>query len=59
MAESLTPNCPLCGHPPLFGPGDEPASCGNGDCPMISWSPSLGLGLYLAPGNVLSTWRRR
>ena len=41
---SQTPNCPLCGHPPLmvFGGGTQ-AFCGAGDCPVLTWDPSASL----------------
>lgn len=43
MAEILTPDCPMCGKPPLFGFGDSQAFCGNNDCTLILWDPSLSL----------------
>lgn len=43
MAEPLTPNCPLCGKPPLFAVGPTQAFCGNDDCTLILWDPSLSL----------------
>lgn len=44
MVEVLTPNCPLCGGPPLFVMGTDQAFCGNRDgCTLILWNPSLSL----------------
>ena len=43
MTEILTPNCPLCGRPPLFAFGNEQAFCGNDDCTLILWDPTLSL----------------
>lgn len=42
MADILTPNCPICGHPPMmvFGGGTQ-AFCGNDDCTMLNWTPTL------------------
>ena len=43
MAEILTPDCPLCGHPPMmvFGGGTQ-AFCGNDNgCPVLTWDPSV------------------
>jgi hypothetical protein len=44
MTEVLTPDCPLCGHPPvmMFGDGTQ-ALCGNDDCTLIFWDPSVSL----------------
>lgn len=44
MTEILTPNCPLCGQPPLFAIGPTQAFCGNRDgCTLILWNPALSL----------------
>jgi len=43
MPEILTPNCSLCGQPPLFSFGGEQAFCGNDDCALILWDPSVSL----------------
>jgi hypothetical protein len=44
MAEILTPNCPLCGQPPLFAFGNDQPFCGNRDnCTLILWNPTLSL----------------
>ena len=44
MAEVLTPRCPLCGSAPymVMGGGTQ-AFCGNDDCTLICWDPSLSL----------------
>ncbi len=44
MPEVLTPDCPLCGQPPMmvFGGGTQ-AFCDNDDCTLIFWNPSLSL----------------
>ena len=40
----VTPDCPFCGHPPamVFGGGSQ-AFCGNEDCTLLKWDPSLSL----------------
>lgn len=43
MPEILTPNCPLCGQPPLFAFGPTQALCGNDNCTLILWDPSVSL----------------
>ena len=42
MPEIMTPDCPLCGEPPLWvlGGGTQ-AFCGNDNCRMFTWNPSL------------------
>jgi hypothetical protein len=44
MAEILTPCCPLCGQLPMmvFGGGTQ-AFCGNDDCTILCWTPTLSL----------------
>jgi hypothetical protein len=44
VADLLTPGCPLCGQPPiwLLGGGTQ-AFCGNDDCTLLTWNPSLSL----------------
>lgn len=39
-----TPACPLCGEPPVFllGGGTQ-AFCGNDDCTLLTWNPSVSL----------------
>jgi len=39
-----TPDCPVCSHPPvmMFGGGTQ-AFCGNDDCGVLCWNPSLSL----------------
>jgi len=42
MRELLTPDCPLCGQPPaIMIPGGTQVFCGNDDCRMLCWNPSL------------------
>lgn len=43
MTEPLCPNCPMCGEPPLFAMGPTQAFCGNDDCTLILWNPSVSL----------------
>jgi hypothetical protein len=42
-ADPLCPDCPLCGQPPRFAIGPTQAFCGNDDCTLILWDPSLSL----------------
>ena len=44
MSEILTPDCPVCGQPPVmvFG-GWTQAFCGNDDCNIVCWDPSKSL----------------
>lgn len=41
MAEILTPDCPVCGEPPLWvlGGGTQ-AFCSGDECPVLTWDPS-------------------
>ena len=44
MAEILTPDCPLCGEPPMpLIPGLTQAFCGNDDCTILCWTPAKSL----------------
>jgi hypothetical protein len=44
MAEILTPRCPLCNQPPAIAlPGATQAFCGNDDCDLWCWNPSVSL----------------
>jgi ribosomal protein S27AE len=43
MAEFLTPNCPLCGQPPVMAVGADQAFCGNDGCTLLLWDRSLSL----------------
>lgn len=52
MAEILTPGCPLCGQPPRFA-FSEQAFCGNDDCTLILWNPSLSLDDNLTDAGVV------
>lgn len=54
MTEILTPTCPVCGHPPMmvFGGGTQ-AFCGNGDCRLLSWTPTLSLDENLLDAEVV------
>ena len=40
-ATILTPDCPLCGQPPIkmMGGGTQ-AFCGNDDCRLLTWDPT-------------------
>ena len=44
MADILTPRCPLCGNQLLmvFGGGTQ-AFCGNDDCTLLNWTPTISL----------------
>jgi hypothetical protein len=42
LAGALTPDCPLCGHPPVMVFGTQ-AFCGNDACTLLLWSPALTL----------------
>jgi hypothetical protein len=54
MTEVLTPNCPLCGQPPLFAAGPAQAFYGNRDnCTLILWNPSLSLDENLMDAGVV------
>ncbi|HEY2088624.1 MAG TPA: hypothetical protein VGH54_21715 [Mycobacterium sp.] len=48
-----TPTCPLCGKPPLFAFGTEQAFCGNDDCTLILWNPSVTLDENLLDAGVV------
>ncbi len=37
MSEHKSPDCPLCGHPPMFVVGGRQAFCGNDDCRALGW----------------------
>ena len=54
MTEILTPRCPLCDHPPgmVFGGGTQ-AFCGNDDCWLLSWTPTLSLDENLLDAEVV------
>jgi hypothetical protein len=44
MSEILTPRCPLCDQPPALAlPGFTQWWCGNDDCTILCWNPSLTL----------------
>jgi hypothetical protein len=54
MPEVLTPNCPLCGHPPLFTIGTTQALCGNRDgCNLIMWDPTQSLDANLTDAGMV------
>jgi hypothetical protein len=50
----LTPACPFCGQPPVFllGGGTQ-AFCGNDDCTLLTWNPSLSLDENLLDAGVV------
>lgn len=54
VAEILTPGCPLCGKPPRFAVGPTQAFCGNDDCTLILWDPSLSLDENLLDAGVVN-----
>ena len=39
----LTPNCPLCGGPPMLGGLFTPFICEAEDCKVLSWNPERSL----------------
>ena len=44
MDEPLTPNCPLCGSPPMMVMADgEQAFCGNDRCVLLIWDSTKSL----------------
>ena len=43
MTQILTPRCPLCDRLPEFAVGPTQAFCGNDDCTLLCWDPSLSL----------------
>ena len=43
MSKPLTPDCPLCSHPPKFIVGITQAFCGNDACSLLCWDPTLTL----------------
>ena len=53
MTGPLTPGCPFCGEPPLFAIGPTQALCGNDDCTLIMWDPSLSLDENLTDAGVV------
>lgn len=54
MAEILTPRCPLCDGPPLLlFPSTTQVFCGNDDCTLILWNPSLSLDANLLDAGVV------
>lgn len=38
MTEILSPDCPVCGHPPRMVFNPEQAVCGNDDCRTLMWN---------------------
>ncbi len=36
----LTPDCPVCGHPPALALGHQ-SWCGNSECKAITWNPLI------------------
>jgi hypothetical protein len=54
MTEILTPCCPLCGEAPMmvFGGGSQ-AFCGNDDCVLLNWTPTLSLDSNLLHAGVV------
>lgn len=40
MTSQKAPDCPLCGHPPMFVVGGSQAFCGNDNCRCLNWDMS-------------------
>lgn len=36
----VSPDCPMCGNPPIIVLGAEFAMCGEEKCRTVSWNPS-------------------
>ena len=54
MTEILTPRCPLCwSEPAIVIPGGIQAFCGNEDCMLLCWNPSLTLEANLRDAGVV------
>lgn len=54
MADVLTPRCPLCcGLPMLVTSGGTQAFCGEPDCILTSWNPSLSVDDNLMDSKVI------
>jgi hypothetical protein len=54
VTEILTPGCPLCGELPEFAIGPTQAFCGNDDCTLLLWNPSLSLDANLLDAGVVN-----
>ena len=53
----LTPDCPLCGHPPMMVfDGGTQAFCGNDDCTLLMWTPTKTLDANLMDARV-ARWK--
>lgn len=46
----IGPDCPECGTPAEFLVGDESAFCGNDDCRILTWDPTMTLAEMAAEG---------
>jgi hypothetical protein len=59
MPEILTPDCPMCGEPPMmvFGGGTQ-AFCGNDYCPVFTWDPSKSRDHFLETAREISIEQR-
>lgn len=54
MANILTPRCPLCcGLPMLVLGGGTQVFCGNDDCTLLTWNPSLSVDDNLMDSKVI------
>ena len=51
-----TPRCPFCGEQPKFIVGITQAFCGNDDCDLLCWDPSLTLDANLMDARV-ARWK--
>jgi hypothetical protein len=49
MTKILTPDCPVCGEPPLWvlGGGTQ-AFCGSDECPVFTWNPAQSREHFMA-----------
>lgn len=41
MSDILTPDCPECGHPPIFALSAQQAFCGRHDCMAFCWDMTI------------------
>jgi len=43
MCEPCGPYCPVCDRLAVFIVGDEQAFCGNDDCRVLMWDPTMSV----------------
>ena len=53
MAEILTPDCPFCHRSPQMVVGGTQAFCGNDECELLCWDPTLSLDENLMDAGVV------